>query len=483
MSRYDTPAPRDNGAPRTFRARDGRTSADGATERADGRRTGRREASGRRAPGGPRPQGTLPMQPPAHYEPYLDGLFTYALSLLREQDAAAGAVGEVLSTAERQRVRLRDPGRRRPWLYALARWTCLRRLAGGRPAEPRMSGAVAAERRSQLASLAWPEAVGTTPEQREALELAVRHQLPVPEVALVLGLEPDAARTLLARAACEVERTHTALAVVDTGRCAGIARLGSGTRALLGPALRAEFVRHVDDCAVCRGTAERVVADGPWPGAADAASVLALAQAPRSGVYAAMLHAMDTGFGRTRETTPRFDRHGFPVDPGRPGRAAGPVEAPGPDHDRRRRGGGRARPRGLGRVPGVAGGGGFGGRAALGRSRRVRRGALREGGEHGSLAAARGAGGRGRAVPRGIGGAFAGRGRHGGTRVRGYGAAFVGGEGRDRVAGRLRAGGAGRSDVHHAEGAGPDRRGRAVEGVHRRVLAGAVGAGGGAAGR
>lgn len=316
MSRYDTPTPQNTGAHRKHRAQDGRTRADREPERADRGQGGRHEARGRRAADGPRPLGTLPIQPPAHYEPYLDGLFTYALSILCEQDAAAGAVGEVLALAERHRVRLRDPGLRRPWLYALARWTCLRRLADGKPAVPRMSAAVAEERRAQLASLAWREAAGTTPEQREALELAVRHQLPAPEVALVLGCDPDAARSRLARAACEVERTRTALAVVDTGRCAEVAQLAGETRVLLGPALRGEIVRHVDDCAACRLTAERVVADGPWPGAPDAAAVLALADAPRSGAYAAMLHAMDSGFGRTRETTPRFDRRGFPVDLG-----------------------------------------------------------------------------------------------------------------------------------------------------------------------
>jgi DNA-directed RNA polymerase specialized sigma24 family protein len=256
------------------------------------------------------------MVPPAHYEPYLDGLFTYCLSILCEHDAASGALGEVLALAERQRSRLRDPALRRPWLYALARWSCLRRLAAGTPLAPaRAAASVAEQRAAQLAALAWPEAAGTTPEQREALELAVRHQLPPHEVAAVLGLETDAARGLLARAACEVERTRAALAVVDTGRCAALARLAGDTRVLLGPALRDELVRHVDECPLCRRDAERAVAAGPWPGAtADATAVLALIEAPRAAACAALLHAMETGAGRSRECTPRFDRRGFPLD-------------------------------------------------------------------------------------------------------------------------------------------------------------------------
>lgn len=264
----------------------------------------------------PRPQGTLPAQPPAHYEPYLDGLFTYCLSVLCEHDSAAAALGDVLAVAERQRARLRDPELRRPWLYALARWACLRTLAEGRPVSVQASADVAARRRGELAALAWPEAAGTTPEQREALELAVRHQLAPHEVALVVGREPDATRALLAQAACEVERTRAALAVVELGNCAAVARLAGDARVLLGSALRRELVTHVDVCAHCRVTAERAVATGPWPGLATTAAtaVLSTVEAPRSAAYAALLHAMRGGVGRARQGTPRFDRHGFPMD-------------------------------------------------------------------------------------------------------------------------------------------------------------------------
>ncbi|WNI17109.1 hypothetical protein [Actinacidiphila sp. ITFR-21] len=272
---------------------------------------------------GRRPRGPLPMQPPAHYEPYLDGLFTYCLSLLCEHTAATAAVGEVLALAERQRTRLREPSLRRPWLYALARWACLRRLAAVPGAVPLGADPEAERRRAQLAALAWPEAAGTTPEQREALELAVRHQLSPREVAHVLGLDTETARALLARAACAVERTRTALAVVDTGCCPAVARRAADAGASLGTVLRGELVRHVDDCAVCRRTAERVVAAGPWPGAPGAAGfpepagstgVLVLIELSRPAAYAALLRAMDAGLGRSRDATPRFDRRGFPLD-------------------------------------------------------------------------------------------------------------------------------------------------------------------------
>lgn len=265
-----------------------------------------------------RTHSTLPAQPPAHYEPYLDGLFTYCLSVLCEHDAAAAALGDVLAMAERQRARLRNAELRRPWLYALARWACLHRLsAHGRPVPVHASAEAVAQRRRELSALAWPEAAGTTPEQREALELAVRHQLAPNEVAHVVGIEPDAARALLAQAACEVERTRAALAVVELGRCPAVARLAGDTQVLLGTALRRELVTHVDECPDCRFTAERAVATGPWPGLAAttaATAVLAVIEAPRPAAYAALLESMRSGAGRSREGTPRFDRRGFPLN-------------------------------------------------------------------------------------------------------------------------------------------------------------------------
>ncbi|MFD4789513.1 hypothetical protein ACFWN1_21130 [Streptomyces sp. NPDC058459] len=264
----------------------------------------------------------------SRHEAYLDGLFTYCLSVLCDHDAATAALGEVLVIAERRGRRdPQTPGDRRAWLYALARWACLRGLArarqqrqaghaAGRPA----TGAPAPDpvpcpetrelRRRELALLAWPEAAGTTPEQREALELAVRHKLAAPEVAAVLGLEPAAARELLASAACEVERTRAALAVVETGGCPSVAHLTGDSRLMLSAALRRELVRHVDDCPRCRRTAERAV-PGRWPGAAVTPAELPVLPAPRAALHTALAHQP-----RARTAAaPRFDRRGFPMDP------------------------------------------------------------------------------------------------------------------------------------------------------------------------
>ncbi|MEV6023709.1 hypothetical protein [Streptomyces sp. NPDC052036] len=283
-------------------------------------------------------------RPPARYEPYLDGLFTYCLSVLCDHDTATAALGDALTLADRRGTRAPDtPEDCRAWLYALVRWSCLRRLAearrrrqaghaAGRDRGPRgyreaddrraaeaIAGASAPEgavpeeirqqRRQELAQLAWPEAAGTTPEQREALELAVRHQLTAQEVAAVLGMDLAAARELLASAACEVERTRAALAVVETGSCPSVARLTDDHQFVLSATLRRELVRHVDDCPRCRRTAERAV-PGAWPGTSVTPAALPVLEAPRAALHAAMAHVP-----RARGGAPRFDRRGFPMDP------------------------------------------------------------------------------------------------------------------------------------------------------------------------
>ncbi|MBC7272597.1 MAG: hypothetical protein H5T76_28495 [Streptomyces sp.] len=273
---------------------------------------------------------TLAQRPPTRYEPYLDGLFTYCLSVLCDHDAATAALGDALALAERRGQRAPETtGDRRAWLYALARWSCLRKLAeakqkrqahhaAGRPtarhgsAQPAPAAVPEEEqrrRRRELARLAWPEAAGTSPEQREALELAVRHHLAAHEVAAVLGMDLAAARDLLASAACEVERTRAALAVVETGNCPGVARLTGDGQLVLSSAVRKELVRHVDDCPRCRRTAERAV-PGRWPGSAVTPAELPVLEAPRAALHLAMAH-----HPRARGGAPRFDRRGFPMDP------------------------------------------------------------------------------------------------------------------------------------------------------------------------
>ncbi|MFE7592315.1 sigma-70 family RNA polymerase sigma factor [Kitasatospora sp. NPDC057512] len=278
----------------------------------------------------------------AAYDRQVDGLFTYCLSVLCEHDAAADALREVRELARRHGARLAEPGLLRAWLFSLARYCCLRRLAGegpgptgaeaGRTARAEPGEAETARRRRELSSLAWPEAAGTDPEQREALELSVRHRLTPLEVAAVLGQPFERTRALLAGAEAEVARTRAALLVLGVGSCPELDRLGgAGAESwrdwVLGPALRRELVRHVVDCPTCRGTAERVAAGEASEGAEGVAGLsgLALLRAPTGllgaaavagGVAAQGAGARVAGarVAGTRVAEPglRFDQSGFP---------------------------------------------------------------------------------------------------------------------------------------------------------------------------
>ncbi|GAA1414425.1 hypothetical protein GCM10009639_68110 [Kitasatospora putterlickiae] len=256
----------------------------------------------------------------AAYERQADGLFTYCLSVLCEHEAASAALREVRELAARYGGRLAEPGLVRAWLYSLARYCCLRRPADGDRGSGKgggvgeSGGAEAVRRRRELASLAWPEAAGTDPGQREALELSVRHRLTPIEVAAVLGQPFETVRALLVSARAEVDRTRAALLVLGVGSCPELDRLGgaeaeSRPDRVLGPALRRELVRHVVDCPTCRGTAERVADEVPEDGAAGPSGlpVLTAPPVPPGGAgrrTAAPVTVAEPGL--------RFDQDGFP---------------------------------------------------------------------------------------------------------------------------------------------------------------------------
>ncbi|MER5862291.1 hypothetical protein [Kitasatospora sp. NPDC002040] len=259
---------------------------------------------------------TSPTSTAAAYDQYADGLFTYCLSVLCEHEAAVAAVREVRDLALRHGSRLADPALRRAWLYSLARHCCLQRLAQGLTAP-------SPEHRRELASLAWPEAAGTPPEQREALELAVRHRLAPDEVTAVLGLSAAAGDELLAAAEAEVWRTRVALLVLGVGSCPVLAELGgagaeSWREWVLGPALRRELVRHVVECPTCRGTADRVSGElGTGLAALPGLPLLAAPEELRARLVARRPAGPEEG-------GLRFDQQGFPRHraPGRLGGAA-----------------------------------------------------------------------------------------------------------------------------------------------------------------
>ncbi len=66
----------------------------------------------------------------AAYDGYAAALHAYCRSLLAEPADAADAVQDTFVIAAAKAGSLRDPDRLRPWLYAVARNECYRRLRG-----------------------------------------------------------------------------------------------------------------------------------------------------------------------------------------------------------------------------------------------------------------------------------------------------------------------------------------------------------------
>jgi len=199
------------------------------------------------------------------YDAYADRLFAYAVTLLRDREAAADAVHDALLVAQERAGQLRDPDKLRPWLYAITRSECLRVLRDRRRAAPldeagdvidETVDVAAGARAAELRELVWSAVESLNPGEREVLDLSVRHGLDGAELAAALGTSVNAAHALTSRARAQLERALGALLVARTGRseCAELAALLAGWDGRLTPLLRKRLARHVDRCRVCGET-------------------------------------------------------------------------------------------------------------------------------------------------------------------------------------------------------------------------------------
>jgi RNA polymerase sigma factor (sigma-70 family) len=161
------------------------------------------------------------------YDKYAAGLFGFCRSLLREPADAADAVQDTFVIAASKVAELRDPDRLRPWLYAVARNECHRRLrAGNVPAalEERAEladlGADASDlaARAQLRDLVRAAIMGLNPGDQEVIELSLRHELHGPDLADALGVPRNHAHALASRARSQLEKSLGALLVARAGR-------------------------------------------------------------------------------------------------------------------------------------------------------------------------------------------------------------------------------------------------------------------------
>ena len=199
------------------------------------------------------------------YDKYARVLYGYGKTFLREPADAADVVHDTFVIAAGNLDRLRDPERLRPWLYAVTRNLCLRKL--------RAKKAVAAEwadidfapegsedsdiggeaERAELRALLRAAGGGLNSGERDIIELRLWQGLDTAEAAAVLGITRAHAHLLMSRARDQLTASVGALLVARTGRdeCATLDRLLSGWDGELTVLLRKRLSRHIEHCDIC----------------------------------------------------------------------------------------------------------------------------------------------------------------------------------------------------------------------------------------
>lgn len=199
----------------------------------------------------------------ALYDTYAANLYQYCRTLLAGPDAAQVALRDTLIAAEALIGSLADPGRLRPWLYALARGECMRRRTPGEEDGPD-SGPVpvatvpfpglAADRAEADLRLVASSAVGAlSVEDREVLELVARHEMTGQDLAAVLGAGERYVVALLNAATERLAETVTAEIVARHADhdCERVSAILAGFTGELTPQLRTQLIRHLARCETC----------------------------------------------------------------------------------------------------------------------------------------------------------------------------------------------------------------------------------------
>ena len=222
------------------------------------------------------------------YDRYASALYTYCRSLVREPAEAADAVQDTFVIAAAELAGLRDRHRLRPWLFAVARNECLRRMGGAAglatpveavPVEATPVEAVSVEavsvgavsvdamtevtgapgdvfdaaERAELGALLRAAAWGLGAGDRDLIQLRWQQGLDVAEIAAILGVSRNRAHVLLSRAQDQLVAALGALLVARTGGddCGALSALLEDGDGELTVTMRKRIDRHILRCRVC----------------------------------------------------------------------------------------------------------------------------------------------------------------------------------------------------------------------------------------
>jgi RNA polymerase sigma factor (sigma-70 family) len=268
------------------------------------------------------------------YDRYASPLYTYCRSLLRESADAADAVQDTFVIAASRLAGLRDRNRLRPWLYAVARNECLRRLRARAaqvatpldemPDVTDTSADVTGEaERDELRTLLRSAVRGLNSGEQDLIELQLRQGLDVAEIAAMLGVSRNHAHALLSRARDQLEISLGALLVARTGRkdCAALNTMLADWDGQLNVLMRKRINRHVEHCPACTERKKRELTPALLLGLAPLAA-LPVAMPPGLREQVLRLASSDTPDAAAHrasvaQRTAPFGHHGFPkpLDP------------------------------------------------------------------------------------------------------------------------------------------------------------------------
>jgi RNA polymerase sigma factor (sigma-70 family) len=198
----------------------------------------------------------------AAYDNYAPALHAYCRTLLSEPADATGAVQDTYVIAAARLAGLREPDRLLPWLYAVARNECFRRLRArglsappGAPVEMPSDdpGMALGREREELRDLVVDALSGLNTADREVIELNLRHVLDGDDLAAVLGVSHNHAQALLARARSQFEGSLGAMLVARAGQdeCEDLADILASWDGELTVLLRKRLNRHIERCEEC----------------------------------------------------------------------------------------------------------------------------------------------------------------------------------------------------------------------------------------
>jgi RNA polymerase sigma factor (sigma-70 family) len=212
------------------------------------------------------------------YDRYAMPLYSYCRSLLREPADAADAVQDTFLIATARLGSLREPGKLRSWLYAVARNECYRKLrsaeatsaleeAEGMTAESvDVAGAV---EQAELRQLVRDAIGGLNPGERDIIELGLVQGLDGDELADALGVSRNHAHALQSRARAQLERSLGALIVARAGRdaCPDLDAVLAGWDGEMTVLMRKRISRHIEQCEICSERKRRELSPALFAGA------------------------------------------------------------------------------------------------------------------------------------------------------------------------------------------------------------------------